>query len=926
MRSINYLNPFRLRWSLKKVKAILLLMFVSLAAIELVSAQAFVHPGGLHTQADLDRLKNQVAAGAQPWLAGWNKLLEDPMAQSTYNAAPLANLGSSRQRASRDAHAAYLNAIRGYIANSTEHIDCAIRICNAWSATVNQVPTGTDIPGLSGIPIFEFALVGEILRIYSPSRWAAADFDRFKSMMLNYLYPVCNNFLTNHNGACISNYWANWDACNIGAIMAIGVLCDDRAKFDEGVAYYQSGAGMGSIMNAVYTIHPGNLGQWQESGRDQEHAQLGVGLLGAACEVAWNQGLDLYGYSNNRLLAGAEYVAQYNLWKSVPYTAYNNCQNANQRWASINGRGRLDDRPLWEMIYNHYVVRKGLSAPNTQAMAQLMRPEHGSADHFGYGTLTFTRTASVYPPSPIPPVPTGLIATPGVGRVFLKWNRSGDTANGYDVLRATASGGPYTSIATWTDNTRCEHTDASVTNGTTYYYVVAARNQAGTSANSAQASATPITTGSLPAGWANASIGTVNGAAAGFANVSGGTFVVSGSGTGIGGTSDGLMYTYTNASGDAIITARLSSINWNGGGGAQKVGVMIRESLNADAKTVIMKLGDVGTRRAEFGSRTTDAGNMTWIRGNDYTWVPAWFRLQRSGNTFTAYESSDGVTWFTVGSSTIAMAGTYLVGLAVSSNNANVNTTHFDNVTITNATTGPANGIYKVTARHSGKVMEVANNGTANGSNVRQWPSNSCACQQWIVTNIGNNQYTLVGVGSGKNLDVSGVSTADGANIHIWQYTGANNQKFTITPTSGGYYRITPVHSGKAVDVAGNSIADGANIQQWAYHGGNNQQWSFTNITAAAREAVILPEETEEQKAVQVHPNPSTGEITIVLPLSYKEGEKTADLQDSSGKSIVTEKFDGVTHTLKIATLPTGLYILKVKSQKALIIRKVIKD
>ena len=220
----------------------------------------------------------------------------------------------------------------------------------------------------------------------------------------------------------------------------------------------------------------------------------------------------------------------------------------------------------------------------------------------------------------------------------------------------------------------------------------------------------------------------------------------------------------------------------------------------------------------------------------------------------------------------------------------------------------------------------VANNGTANGSNVRQWPSNSCACQQWIVTNIGNNQYTLVGVGSGKNLDVSGVSTADGANIHIWQYTGANNQKFTITPTSGGYYRITPVHSGKAVDVAGNSIADGANIQQWAYHGGNNQQWSFTNITAAAREAVILPEETEEQKAVQVHPNPSTGEITIVLPLSYKEGEKTADLQDSSGKSIVTEKFDGVTHTLKIATLPTGLYILKVKSQKALIIRKVIKD
>jgi hypothetical protein len=353
---------------------------------------------------------------------------------------------------------------------------------------------------------------------------------------------------------------------------------------------------------------------------------------------------------------------------------------------------------------------------------------------------------------------------------------------------------------------------------------------------------------------------------------------------------------------------------------------MIRESLNAGAKTFIMKLGDVGTRRAEYGSRTADGGNMTWVRGNDYTWVPAWFRLQRSGNTITAYESSDGATWFTVGSSTVTMASSYLIGLAVSSNNANVNTTHFDNVTITNSTTGPANGIYKVTARHSGKVMEVANNGTANGSNVRQWPSNSCACQQWIVTNIGNNQYTLAGVGSGKNLDINGVSTADGANIQIWQYTGGNNQKFTITPTSGGYYRITPVHSGKAVDVAGNSTADGANIQQWAYTGGNNQQWSFTNVTtAAAREAEILPEETEEQKAVLVHPNPTAGEITIILPLFYSDGEKTADLQDNSGKSLVSEKFEGTTHTLKITTLPSGLYILKVKSHNALIIRKVIK-
>ncbi len=42
-------------------------------------------------------------------------LLQEPLAQSDYKPTPAANMGVSRQRASRDAHAAYLNAIRWYI-------------------------------------------------------------------------------------------------------------------------------------------------------------------------------------------------------------------------------------------------------------------------------------------------------------------------------------------------------------------------------------------------------------------------------------------------------------------------------------------------------------------------------------------------------------------------------------------------------------------------------------------------------------------------------------------------------------------------------------------------------------------------------------------------------------------------------------------
>jgi len=62
-------------------------------------------------------------------------------------------------------------------------------------------------------------------------------------------------------------------------------------------------------------------------------------------------------------------------------------------------------------------------------------------------------------------------------------------ATTYALKRSLASGGPFSTLATGLIATN--YTDAAITNGVTYYYVVSASNTIGQSPNSDPASATP---------------------------------------------------------------------------------------------------------------------------------------------------------------------------------------------------------------------------------------------------------------------------------------------------------------------------------------------------------------------------------------------------------------------------------------------------
>jgi fibronectin type 3 domain-containing protein len=89
--------------------------------------------------------------------------------------------------------------------------------------------------------------------------------------------------------------------------------------------------------------------------------------------------------------------------------------------------------------------------------------------------------------------PGGVSATGGNSQVGLSWNAF-TGANSYNIKRATASGGPYTTISTPGSVTATSFTDSTAVNGNTYYYVISAATVYGESGDSAEVPGTAACT------------------------------------------------------------------------------------------------------------------------------------------------------------------------------------------------------------------------------------------------------------------------------------------------------------------------------------------------------------------------------------------------------------------------------------------------
>jgi hypothetical protein len=176
-----------------------------------------------------------------------------------------------------------------------------------------------------------------------------------------------------------------------------------------------------------------------------------------------------------------------------------------------------------------------------------------------------------------------------------------------------------------------------------------------------------------------------------------------------------------------------------------KAGVMIRATNDPGSPYFAAFVTPANGVAVQWRTALAGVSSQVLVAGS----VPAWLEVARSGSTFTAYTSADGVTWTAIPNASmgITMPGTLLAGLAVTSHNGGqMGATTFDTATLTGGA---------------------------------QTPPGACPTG-WTCADIGN-----VGVVGGQAL-TSGTWTVQGGGGDIWDVADNFHYVWKSLATDGG--------------------------------------------------------------------------------------------------------------------------------------------
>jgi len=262
-----------------------------------------------------------------------------------------------------------------------------------------------------------------------------------------------------------------------------------------------------------------------------------------------------------------------------------------------------------------------------------------------------------------------------------------------------------------------------------------------------------------------------------------GVYTLKGSGADIWGTADQFQYGYMKLTGDGSITAKIESVEnknvWSKGG------VMIRQNVTGNSPFAFMFFtgGGAGTAGGcNFQWRDT-AGASAGPDGQNGPGIttPYWVRLERAGNTFTAFISPDGATWTQQGPThDVVMTDPVLIGLCYTSHvdAATFGTAKFSNVAPTgnidpasasNVDVGLGNTaqpIYVAVQDAAGKLAVVAHPEPA-ATTMLNWQMWKVPLSDLAGVDLANVAKLFVGVGDSLNPKPDGLGVFNVRNVRV---------------------------------------------------------------------------------------------------------------------------------------------------------------
>jgi autotransporter-associated beta strand protein len=404
----------------------------------------------------------------------------------------------------------------------------------------------------------------------------------------------------------------------------------------------------------------------------------------------------------------------------------------------------------------------------------------------------------------LPGTPATLAATAGNTQVQLAWSAASG-ATSYNVQRAL-TGGAFAIVGTATG---LSYTDTALTNGTTYYYVVAGVSASGTGANSPEANATPtaavpVAPLGLTATGSNQEIilnWSASAGATGYtvyqANVSGGPYSEIASGI------TGTTYTVT---GLAPVTTYFYVVAATNGGGASAY------SAQASATTLVFTpplltwdhLGASPTDPAD-GSGTWNTTAALWSNGSiDSAWV-------NSGSNAAVFGSDNGA------------AGTVTVGTVTAAGLV------FD---------APGSGTYTLTSGTltlSGSTPVISGNVNATIGSVLSGTGTVVLDGTGIVTFSGANTYTgTTIIASGATLAVGNANALQDSTLNVTSGT-LSFPAATTAATFGGLQGTNTAQNLALASTAGTvALTVGGNNATTTYSGNLGGAGSVTKAGTGA--------------------------------------------------------------------------------------------